>query len=129
MHAIAVVVVNVSNTNITASTSADLTSPPGDYPITLQGCNNYNPNYNVVLHDGTLTVGYSCTITRRMYGKAMETLMMNPEQQMGHLLVALLLPERGISGLTVSHLMEAVILIQEQRVRFLAQAISLSAHG
>ncbi len=54
--AIAIVVVNVSKTSITASVAADIASPTGDYPITLQGCENYNANYNVVLHDGTLTV-------------------------------------------------------------------------
>jgi hypothetical protein len=55
--AFAVVVVNVSNTEITASVNADIYSPAGDYPIVLQGCDNYSPNYDVTLQDGTLTVG------------------------------------------------------------------------
>lgn len=54
--AIAVVVVNISGTNITAVTNADETSPAGQYPITLQACSNFNPNYAVVLQDGILTV-------------------------------------------------------------------------
>lgn len=55
--AIAVVVVNISNQNITVSTIATEASPAGTYPITLQGCGYYNPNYEVTLQDGTLTVG------------------------------------------------------------------------
>ncbi|MGI8582581.1 MAG: T9SS type A sorting domain-containing protein [Chitinophagaceae bacterium] len=42
---------------ITATTTADVASPAGVYPITLQACNNYNPNYDVTLQNGTLTVG------------------------------------------------------------------------
>jgi hypothetical protein len=57
--AIAVVVVNISNQNITATTTAVDASPVGIYPITLQGCGYYNPNYDVTLQDGTLTVGTS----------------------------------------------------------------------
>ncbi len=59
--AIAVVIVNTpgggSEDKISASTVdvSDITGP-GEYPITLQGCANYNPNYNVVLVNGTLTV-------------------------------------------------------------------------
>ncbi len=59
--AIAVVIVNApgggSEDKISASTVdvSDITGP-GEYPITLQGCANYNPNYNVVLVNGTLTV-------------------------------------------------------------------------
>jgi hypothetical protein len=56
-NAIAVVVVNVSKDNITATTTADIQSPAGSYPIILQGCSNYSPNYNVTLKDGTLLVG------------------------------------------------------------------------
>jgi hypothetical protein len=55
--AFAVVVVNVSNAEITASVNADIYSPAGDYPIVLQGCDNYSPNYDVTLEDGTLTIG------------------------------------------------------------------------
>jgi hypothetical protein len=55
-NAIAVVVVNVSNQSITASTTANLQSPPGMYPITLQGCAFYNPNYAVSLKNDTLLV-------------------------------------------------------------------------
>lgn len=55
--AIAVVVVNVSNATITASTTADAASPAGIYPITLQACDNYNANYEVTLQNGTLNVG------------------------------------------------------------------------
>jgi hypothetical protein len=54
--AIAVVVVNVSNESITASTTTDVASPPGSYPITLQGCNTYSPNYDVTLQDGILSI-------------------------------------------------------------------------
>jgi hypothetical protein len=56
INAIAVVVVNVSNQSITASTTADLQSPAGSYPIALQGCSIYNPNYEVTLQNGTLSV-------------------------------------------------------------------------
>jgi hypothetical protein len=55
-NAIAVVVVGVSNEGITASTGATVGSPPGNYPIILQGCNTYNPNYEVTLQNGTLSV-------------------------------------------------------------------------
>ncbi|MGK2860430.1 MAG: MBG domain-containing protein, partial [Chitinophagaceae bacterium] len=66
-NAIAVVTVNVSDDKITASTTADLSSPAGTYPITLQGCNNYSPNYDVTLQNGELTVGYSCDITGHVW--------------------------------------------------------------
>jgi len=55
--AIAVVIVTGSVQNITASTTATVSSPPGTYPITLQGCNTVSPNYEVTLQNGTLTVG------------------------------------------------------------------------
>ncbi len=55
-YAIAVVFVNVAKDSITASTKADSTSLPGNYPITLTGCNSYNPNYSVRLVDGNLLV-------------------------------------------------------------------------
>jgi hypothetical protein len=54
--AIAVVVVNVASNEITAVTTAGLSSPAGSYPITLQACSSYNPNYNVVLQNGTLEI-------------------------------------------------------------------------
>jgi cytoskeletal protein CcmA (bactofilin family) len=63
-NAIAVVIVNYPgfpNQNITASTTATQASPAGTYPITLQGCNSNNPNYNVVLQNGTLTIGEAIT--------------------------------------------------------------------
>ncbi len=56
--AIAVVIVNASN-NLEATTTATIASPQGVYPIAAGGC-YYNPNYRFVLHDGTLTIGYSC---------------------------------------------------------------------
>jgi hypothetical protein len=55
-NAIAIVVVNVARESITAITRATANSLPGSYPITLQACSNYNPNYDVTLQDGTLTV-------------------------------------------------------------------------
>ncbi len=55
-NAIAVVVVNGTNPNITASTTATSSSPAGTYPITLQGCNAVSPNYEVTLQNGTLSV-------------------------------------------------------------------------
>ena len=54
--AFAVVVVNVENEIITATTTANEDSSPGNYPITLIPCNQYNPNYEVSLVEGTLTV-------------------------------------------------------------------------
>jgi hypothetical protein len=68
-NAIAVVVVDYPdfpNEKITASTTADASSPPGDYPIKLQSCNSDNPNYNVILHDGILTVSDSLVSFRRI---------------------------------------------------------------
>lgn len=58
--AIAIVVVNVSSTNVTASVAADFLSPAGNYPILLQGCNYYNPNYDVTLQNGTLSIENPC---------------------------------------------------------------------
>jgi hypothetical protein len=55
-NAIAVVLVNVFKDSIIASTTADLQSSPGNYPIVLQGCNTYSPNYQVTLQDGVLLV-------------------------------------------------------------------------
>ncbi|MEJ7766873.1 MAG: MBG domain-containing protein [Chitinophagaceae bacterium] len=55
-NAIAVVVVNVSNESITAGTAANAASPAGSYPIILQGCDTYSPNYAVTLQNGTLSV-------------------------------------------------------------------------
>lgn len=54
--AIAVVVVNASNSNISASTIATTASPGGTYPIVLAGCGSNNSNYNVILVNGTLNV-------------------------------------------------------------------------
>lgn len=58
-NAIAVVVVNnespATTGGIVASTTATTNSLPGDYPITLQGCNT-STNYNISLQNGTLTV-------------------------------------------------------------------------
>jgi hypothetical protein len=59
--AIAVVAVNISDEKISANTIADASSLAGVYPITLQGCSNYNPNYAVTLQNGTLTVGGALT--------------------------------------------------------------------
>ncbi len=64
---IAVVVVNVPNGNITASTTANVSSPAGVYPITLQGCYSYNPNYIVLLQNGTLTVENSCPTPQHVW--------------------------------------------------------------
>jgi hypothetical protein len=61
--AIAVVIVNATGTidsgdKISASVDEDqiYSTGPGDYPITLAGCGSYNPNYNVVLENGTLSI-------------------------------------------------------------------------
>jgi len=54
--AIAVVVVNVANDQITASTAADVNSGVGTYPIVLQACSSVSANYDVSLTDGVLTV-------------------------------------------------------------------------
>jgi hypothetical protein len=62
-NAIAVVVVGTGPAQtVTATTLADVGSPAGTYPITLQGCDSYNPNYNVVLHNGSLTVEEHCFV-------------------------------------------------------------------
>jgi hypothetical protein len=65
--AIAVVIVNETGTEteekISASVNADNTSAPGDYQISLQRCTNFNPNYNVVLESGMLTITPGCIIT------------------------------------------------------------------
>jgi hypothetical protein len=57
---IAVVVVRAAGDSdadqVTASVAVDITAEPGIYLITLAGCANYNPNYNVVLENGTLTI-------------------------------------------------------------------------
>ncbi|HVG16382.1 MAG TPA: MBG domain-containing protein [Chitinophagaceae bacterium] len=55
-YAIAVVVVNISKESITASTEANVESAQGTYTITLLGCSNYNPNYDVTLQNGKLTI-------------------------------------------------------------------------
>jgi hypothetical protein len=55
-NAIAVILVNLPDERITASTTADVNSPTGNYPIILQPCSSYNPNYEVVLQNGVLTV-------------------------------------------------------------------------
>ncbi len=59
-NAIAVVVVNVANEEITASTTATITSLAGDYHITLQACNGINPKYSLVLENGILTIDEGC---------------------------------------------------------------------
>jgi hypothetical protein len=62
--AIAVVVVSVSREEITAFTTATPNTLAGVYPITLQACSNYNPNYEVTLQNGTITiVGVTAGIT------------------------------------------------------------------
>ena len=53
--------------SITASTNANLSSPIGDYPITLADCSSHNPNYAVVLVNGTLTVGYPCNTSGHVW--------------------------------------------------------------
>jgi hypothetical protein len=55
-YAIAVVIVYGPTQNIKASTTAGVASPAGSYPITLYATNNYNPNYEVTLQDGTLSI-------------------------------------------------------------------------
>jgi hypothetical protein len=55
-NAIAVVVVNGTARRITASTTATISSPAGTYPITLQGCETFSPNYEITLQNGLLTV-------------------------------------------------------------------------
>ncbi len=68
-YAIAVVAVNIAPTGgIIASSIANEESEPGDYPITIDGCVGYNPNYEVTLQNGTLTVSeYPCDITGHMW--------------------------------------------------------------
>jgi hypothetical protein len=54
---IAVVIVEgIAPDKIFAATTATTASPAGVYPITLQGCTSFNPNYEVTLQNGTLTV-------------------------------------------------------------------------
>jgi hypothetical protein len=53
--AIAVVIINPSD-DITVNTTATNSSPEGSYPIIVGGT-YFNPNYRIVFHDGTLTVG------------------------------------------------------------------------
>jgi hypothetical protein len=55
-NAFAVVVVDFSENKITASTTATVNSQAGVYPITLLACSNYNPNYEISLQNGTLTI-------------------------------------------------------------------------
>jgi hypothetical protein len=55
-NVIAVVLVGEQNNEITASTTATTESPAGTYPIFLQGCSLFNPNYDVILENGELTV-------------------------------------------------------------------------
>ena len=45
---------------ISASTTAKPNAEPGSYPITLSGCATYNPNYTVVLENGTFTIEPAC---------------------------------------------------------------------
>jgi glyoxylate utilization-related uncharacterized protein len=71
-NAIAVVVVNVSKESITASTRADVASSEGVYDITLQGCSNYNPNYDVTLQNGKLTISGNQFRTRIASGPEMK---------------------------------------------------------
>ncbi len=67
--AIAVVVVNIApEGGIVASSEGNEESQPGNYPITLDGCVGYNPNYEVTIQNGTLTVSeYPCTITGHIW--------------------------------------------------------------
>ncbi|TAD82713.1 MAG: T9SS C-terminal target domain-containing protein, partial [Bacteroidetes bacterium] len=64
--AIAVVIVSAGGTTQEAKISAglpsevDLAAPVGTYPITLSACDNYNPNYRVILQNGTLTLTTQC---------------------------------------------------------------------
>jgi cytoskeletal protein CcmA (bactofilin family) len=64
-RAFAVIVVDASNAEITASTTADENSGLGEYPITLQACSFYNPNYEVTLQDGILTIDGSALVSGR----------------------------------------------------------------
>lgn len=54
--AIAVVVVNVPGGTITANSATDEATTQGSYPIVVTGCDQYSPNYDVTLQNGTLTI-------------------------------------------------------------------------
>jgi len=71
INVIAVVIVgNVGGgapEQISASTTATINSALGTYPITLAGCGSYNPNYNVVLENGTLSIEPPCITDSRAW--------------------------------------------------------------
>jgi len=59
-----VVVDNVAGaSSLQVTTTATPTSPTGDYPIILSGCSFSNPNYDVTLQNGTLTIVPADAIT------------------------------------------------------------------